>query len=1209
MTGGTTRETGPDHVHDLVSMSAALTRQLQQAGLGAPDWDQLAGEAISYSQRALGAVGAADPRRRTVAFNLGLLLLMRRISSESHADDQDAAIDAFEDFLASPDLAADGQQAEDRPDVARLALGWLLMFRAMRLTAPGLTPPSGPSQQLDLQRAIVAAMAGFSPAPGAADDIVRAVEALGRVAASATAPAQLRDMAKILYAGAKMVQATMFPSGEADMGALLGLISQAAQATGAGTPGRTEMMGLHAWLNAEHVRTSGIDDSDDAARDELEAATAAITPGHMLNAVLRLELGLTTVYRAQRAGGENLHQAAEHIAQAREEMVGWPSHPMYDDSLRLLTGTLLTATAWEPSPGGIEKTINLARQLLADRDPSDLAGLARDTHLLGMAYAIRAAREQRQEDWTAATGQMHQALTMIPADDPMRGSMLGVYAAVLNDHYQMRGSLADAEASQHLFDQLAGILDRPGADQGFEAHDVLSLTGLRGVCRVSLAWRTQDLAMLYRGKAEIQRALDGLPETYPWRSRLLVGLGLAEVASGVLRVDYARIRDGVALLTEAADAMQVDRGSRLGFRAVGALAQVMDGRLRSEDKAVQEGIAILAEVAGAPELTEAERLRMLWALGSSHLTRHGLVATDEDLDLGIARLEQARARADSDPGNPVAASLLWGLAEAYHSRGEADDLEQADETGLAALQARVYDVVLQRDAGHSLVIARGAADQAVTVARWLLGQQRYEAAVEALELGRGMVLHAATVNAWLTAILRAAGYADLAAEWDRAGQDDALDWAADPSDQPRAMTGMLVGGVLPVRELPSGLRRRVLSALREVTEFVRRLSTPSPDEIQAALRAAHADALVYLIPGTGEDEGLLLALLADGEIVSIPAAGLRVTPGGPVMAYAEAEQDDEKAWLTALESVTSWAWDVAIGPLLRAVEPRGLHREDGRTLPRLVLVPSGLLGAVPWHASWTGGQERAYACREAVFTYAASARQFTDTAHREWLPLNDNPVFVADPTGGYPGATFQTLALRGFFYPRSRGYGLTGEPGDPAGTPEQVLEHIPGPPGPGASLLQFSCHGVSSGTPMASHLALAGKLDVRRILQRAYSGRDLAAPGGLVVLAACVSDMTPGDYDEALTLSTTFLAAGSASVVGSRWDVSGLVTPVLMFMFHYFLQREGMAPADALQATQDWMLDPGRAVPPEMPSVIRRGMTTHDCADIAAWAAFTHQGR
>jgi CHAT domain-containing protein len=139
--------------------------------------------------------------------------------------------------------------------------------------------------------------------------------------------------------------------------------------------------------------------------------------------------------------------------------------------------------------------------------------------------------------------------------------------------------------------------------------------------------------------------------------------------------------------------------------------------------------------------------------------------------------------------------------------------------------------------------------------------------------------------------------------------------------------------------------------------------------------------------------------------------------------------------------------------------------------------------------------------------------------------------------------------------------------------------------------------------------AADGKLHVQQILRRAYSSHDLSAPGGLVVLAACVSDITPSDYDEALTLSTAFLAAGAVSVVGSRWEISDRVTPVLIFMFHYFLRREGMIAADALQATQEWMLDSGRAVPPEMDPVIRDAFRTHDCTDITAWAAFIHQGR
>jgi hypothetical protein len=336
----------------------------------------------------------------------------------------------------------------------------------------------------------------------------------------------------------------------------------------------------------------------------------------------------------------------------------------------------------------------------------------------------------------------------------------------------------------------------------------------------------------------------------------------------------------------------------------------------------------------------------------------------------------------------------------------------------------------------------------------------------------------------------------------------------------------------------------------------------------------------------------------------------------------------EDAWRAALGAVTEWAWTTAMSPLLHEVRQRRHDREAG-TLPRVVLVPGGILGIVPWHAAWTAtsggeaGQGRTYACQHAIFTYAVSGRQFADSACRTPLHPGSDAVFVADPTHSLPGAVFQTRALREHLYPRALGYGWTGEPGEDAGTPSQVLRHLPGPGSPGASLLQFSCHGVSLDTPMTSYLdlaspsppaapecdATAGKLHVRQILRRAYSRRDLSAPGGLVVLAACVSDITPSDYDEALTLSTAFLAAGAVSVVGSRWEISDRVTPALMFMFHYFLRRESMAAADALQATQEWMLDPDRAVPPEMDPVIRDAFRTHDCTDIAAWAAFIHQGR
>ena len=1238
----------PDHVFDLVAMSTALSLQLRQAGIDAPGARQLADDAIGYSRKARAELGAADPRRATVAFNLGLLLVIRQISFPGiDTSDQDEAIEAIEDYLtvmaaaAAPPGHSDGQ-----PDAARATLGWLLVARGLRLPDAGEL-----SKRPDLHMAIIERLHDFTPTPDNVRDVARAVEVLRDVRASPTAPPDIKTMVLLAWVGASILN-IMFSGGSlAEVLATLSGVIEEMRSLPAGTPGRLEVLGLFTWLTADYVRTSASPDPDGTALRDLAETASQVTPGHMLHAILQLELGLSTAYHVQQHGGDGLPAAAEHVARARAEMAGWPSHPMYDDSLRQLAGTLLTATAWKPRPEGIERVLDLARMLVADRVPADAAGAARDTYLLGMAYLLRASRGQQLADWEAATREMRAALARVPAADPMRPVMLATYAAALNDHFQMHGQLADAEMAGMLFDEISDVLGQPSGDQAFSAHDLFFLVGMRGVCRVSLGWQKRDLSELYQGEADIRRTLAGLPDHYPWRSRLQSGLGLAEMATGLLRRDYARIAAGAAAIVAAAQEMQVDEGSRLALRAAGALAQVMDGRLKADADAIGRGMAILAEVVAAPGANLGERTRLLGALGDSHLILHGLTGDGEDLDLGIARLEQARMRVDPDERDPVVARLCWGLAEAYHKRGGADDEELATEAGLAALRAHVHDVVLQHEAAHSLLLAQGAADRAVTVARWLYEQHQHATAIEALELGRGTVLTAATISALLPEILSAAGHADLAAEWVAAtrGLTPDLTAAAEDGVQSYAMVVMLAGITLPVPELPGGLARRVIAAVRSDDDFSRRLTPPGVGEITAALRATGSDAVAYLVPGSEAEPGLLIALFADGKIVSLPADGLRVLPGGQATEFAETDQAMRRpgeaagpasesglreeiadgAWREALDAVTAWAWTAAMRPLLDEVRRRGIYRASGRSLPRLVLVPGGTLGMVPWHAAWTVGSGpgggRTYACQQAVFTYAASARQFTDNARRTPLPVGSDPVFVADHTRKLQGAVILTRVLRGQLYPDARGYGWTGEDGEAAGTPEQVLAHFPGPGCAGASLFQFSCHARTTDTPLTSYLdlaapvpagesppgesAAAGRLPVQRILHRAYQRRDPAAPGGLVVLAACVSDLTLGDYDEALTLATAFLAAGAVSVVGSRWEISDRVTPALMFMFHYFMRREGMTVADALQATQEWMLDPGRAIPPEMDPVIRKVFGTHDCTDIATWAAFTHQGR
>jgi CHAT domain-containing protein len=123
----------------------------------------------------------------------------------------------------------------------------------------------------------------------------------------------------------------------------------------------------------------------------------------------------------------------------------------------------------------------------------------------------------------------------------------------------------------------------------------------------------------------------------------------------------------------------------------------------------------------------------------------------------------------------------------------------------------------------------------------------------------------------------------------------------------------------------------------------------------------------------------------------------------------------------------------------------------------------------------------------------------------------------------------------------------------------------------------------------------------------------------MVLLTACESDLADAHHDEALTLATALLAAGSVCVVGSKWKVYEFRTAIMMFLFHHFLVEFSASgtggAADALRAAQLWMIDPAREVPRTMPAEVAEAVRlarddagTVDFAEVSAWAAFAHQG-
>lgn len=299
---------------------------------------------------------------------------------------------------------------------------------------------------------------------------------------------------------------------------------------------------------------------------------------------------------------------------------------------------------------------------------------------------------------------------------------------------------------------------------------------------------------------------------------------------------------------------------------------------------------------------------------------------------------------------------------------------------------------------------------------------------------------------------------------------------------------------------------------------------------------------------------------------------------------------------------------------------------------RLVLVPCGRLGMVPWHgARGSVAGERRFAVQDAVISYAATARQFVETAGRI-LPLpGSRPVIVAP----HPELAFARALARGLAcstYPDTLLYGpaMSGRPG--RGTPDEVLAHMPGGTQP-SSLLQLGTHARVCPDPLQSYLSLAAgeRLTVERILEQgerdAHRPRGGGSAGadaaGLVVMPACGSDLSDVDHDEALALSTALLAAGWAGVVAARWNALDLRTSIMIYMFHHFLgelaNSEGaVLPADALRLAQLWMLDENRSVPDGMPLLLAQptrqahpGGEHEDLEldDPYSWAVLSAQGR
>jgi CHAT domain len=959
-------------------------------------------------------------------------------------------------------------------------------------------------------------------------------------------------------------------------------------------------------------RQSRLERERDAAIDLLREAYADLPADSGWRPAVTREYGALVLDRA----GDRLDQAAllDSIALLTEAVGLLAGDPAQTETAVALGSAIVRAA----SLGRPEADLDVAVGLLTGThsgsitDPGRL-GLWLDA--TGLALTLRARRRGNLADLDRGIDYHARAVGTYPHLHP--GYVLATInlATALLARYGQRGDLSDLDvAAGHLDQLIAGLT--PGSPQWRDARMA------RAECVMSRPPDRQDPAEFDAALALSRQPTEALQDSDPLRPQFLHNLIVALLLRFGRNQDPADAAQAAELAVTLADGLPADHAERaelltsaaVAVWAGGAPAGLADPRARS--------IAYLSEAVAASAPDDPQRGRRLAALGISILTPPGHRAADPlsmlvgrvntgELDQAIGYLDEAAALLAQVPGSQMSALLLLTVARLRRSRADPgrDDNARARTDGLAALAEHGLGVFLQSNTPNALIRARAVAADAAEVAAWCLADGAAAQAVTALESGRGLVLHAATATVGVAESLRKAGQDTLAREWSRAAQD--------LEDEP----DITVAGLLRPDHVPSTLRQRVLAALTGTLAQSGPLAPPEVSEVTRGLAAGGHDALAYLLPAADGLPGAAIIIRPSGEITVLAVPELAVTPSSPAGRYVSAhaayrtrqlggmahQMRMTRQWDSTLRDITSWAGPALIENLLAAV-----GHGSGDRPARLVLVPLGILGMVPWHAALvrdgTAGDRRP-ALHRAVFTYAASARQFSDAVARPRRPWREAPAFVVNPLRDLAWASAEARAIRAAHCPGALLLGYLADEHASDVAPADVLALLPGTGTPGASLLHVSCHGRAAESPLKSALLLtaAQELTAERILRQARA-RPPGSPASLVVLAACLSDLTSDDHDEALTLTTTFLSAGAASVIGTQWEVCDARSAVLMFMTYEFLAVGNGRPADALRAAQLWMLDPARVIPPGMPADLAAAADRLTLDDPAAWAGFVHHG-
>lgn len=1149
------RYSADDDTRTRFELACALSQRYYSAGCGPGDRE----EAIEHLERI--CADQTEPTRYSVCGGELCDLYADRVGDENAGDREfDEARAAIEDLL---------RRTEDDDGTMRISLAQVLARRRPprreelarlvevigELLDSGIVPPESDSGLPEIREMAIAEMALADGSPAQLDAAREALYDMSRT----TLPDDWSQLVALeacavliaRRAGIRFDWPLMMVSADFhafDHVHLLEHIRAWCAALPAGTPGYAELLAARAMVGAQFVDELTESSSPDQVGAEiighLREALAVLSPDDGLRVGLREQLAVRLA-TAPGATEADYESAFGLLAEIDAELPA--GHPM-GPRIAVHFGALALDAH---NLLGVRIDLQEARervQIVVD-DPDT----ARDSRpqlllILGFLKAQLGGHRRSVADLNAAVLDFAKALRLIPAGGRGRADVHAGLAMALSVRLHVLGDRADLDYCRKHIRAAEDALAH--GDRGWMSIDALGkLSGYIEATEVTMRpARADDPAGVTQISAEgIMGSMTSLAA--------MVHAGGGQGPEAVKKA----LADAVAYAAEESTTGPLGSLARKWHQLIVLLKAGADEDAVAFDEAFSRVLEPLPPDDPMPDSFRSVLDGLCWNIRA--LYRDDGLARDQ----AVANLEQALLGTADALGQDIVAETLSGL---YRDRRAPGDHERALELSREILRSRARSVLVQSSTAARLDTAARASAIATSTALQCLDAGRRADAVEVLEAGRALSLYAATSASTVRELLTRENRPDLAEAWRRetSGGSDAE-------------------GVVP-----DDLRHRALEALANSAAERQLLNPPDHGAIAQTLRDVDADHLVYLIPGEGSDAGRALSVSRDFRLRSLKLPGLTTAE------RAKREGD--------LGALCAWAWDVAIGPLDEEIHFGG----DGEPA-RIVLVPCGALGSVPWHAACrtVDGGSRPFLA-DAVVSYAASARQFIEVAHRPRLPLTGRVVYIVDP--GEPSfLESEGEYLRATCYPHAELYGRESPGSAERATGDVLLGALPGEDGESPAVLHLTCHGESGSLSSRSAFLLDGAtVTVDEVLRHAR-GRRRGAPGGLVVAAACQSDLTLDDHDEALTLTTALLATGATTVVGTKWAIPNLASTVLTIQFHRELALGGRTPADALRAAQLWALDPHRKPPEGLPPALRQTAASARLAEPENWAAFTVHGR